>query len=248
MSDRSHLSSFMSLCGRYDFIEPTVTYRVVPYYFKEDELLPQEIHDFEKTVLGRFVDRDSIKFGQRCRVRPQIHLAKHLYSTLETDEISDSLQGRFRIWVSHKSGMDYDEAFESFLRFIDDNISKPHLVRTVDRYSELDQALQYRTFIFEKKAYVAVQPRLESKYLPPYQMPEIFKVKNMANFETFELSYKMECESGVYWYLTTHEFYRGGQHGFPTRTRWLDQDVVFEVFTGGGWVEAFPETNHLVVS
>lgn len=238
----------MSLCGRYDFCEPTIVYKIVPYYFKESELLPEEVPDFEKTVLGLYVDEKKIKVGQRCRIRPQINLAKHLYSTLQADEKSDSFQGRFRIWLEHKKDSTYEAAFESFVKIIDDNISHTRVLRTVDRYTELDQALQYYSFIFEKQPYVAVQPRVESNYLPPYQVPEIFKVKNIGHFEKFELSYRLECESGTYHYVSTMDFYKGGGHGFPTRTRWMEEEPIFEAFTGGGWVEVFPEINHLVKS
>lgn len=230
----------MSLCGRYDFVDPMLSYRVTPYYFKEDELTPDEIPLFEKTVLGYFVDQHSIQTGQRCRVKPQIHLAKHLFATLKSDAVSDSLQGRFHLWLEHKPDSPYEAALESFLKFIDDNISQPRVHRTVDVNNDFDQALQYHTFIINKKVYVAIQPRIESTYLPPYQKPEFYWVPNIMNFERYHVPFYLNRGEETKWYENIQDFYKGGGHGFPTRTRWGENGALFEAFTGGGWVEVHP--------
>lgn len=235
----------MGLCGRYDFADPPVSYRVVPFYFKEDDLLPHEIHLFDRTVLGYFVDAGTVKVGQRCRVRPMINLAKHLFATLEIDYFADSLQGRFQIWLEHKPDVTYDAALDSFLPFIGDNISKPKEFRSTEFTNDLDQAIQYRTFSHEKKLYLAIQPRIESAYLPPYQKPEFFKIKDSMNFERFQVHLFLNKGNQTFWYENIHDFYSGGGHGFPTRSTWGPDGPVFEAFTETGWLPVHPYESYL---
>lgn len=248
VSDRGELGHLMSLCGRYDFFDPAVIYRVTPYYFNEDELVPDEIPLFEKTVLGYFVDAASVKVGQRCRIRPMVHLGKHLFATLEADTFADSLQGRFHLWLEYKKDSTYDAALESFFNFLDDNISKPRLFKTTEALTDFDQAIQYYHFVHEKTPYVAVQPRVESKYLPPYQKPEFFAVSKSGNFERFQIPFYLVREGQTYWYESVYDFYKGGGHGFPTRSRWMEDGPLFEAFVGGGWVEVFPYDKYLTKS
>jgi len=238
----------MSLCGRYDFAEPCISYRVVPYYFKEDELLPDEVPLFERTVLGHFVDATSVKLGQRCRVRPQIHLAKHLFATLDADAFSDSLQGRFHLWVDHKPDLVYEAALGSFLAFIDDNLSRSKVFRSVDFLTDLDQAIQYHSFIHENQKYVAIQPRIESTYLPPYQKPEFYRIDVLPGFDRVQVPFYLMREHQTYWYENIGDFYKGGGHGFPTRSRWMEDGPLFEAFVGGGWVKVYPYELHLAKS
>jgi len=245
---RSDLGHIMSLCGRYDFAEPPVTFRVTPFYFKEEELLPDEVHLFEKTVLGRFVDAYSVKLGQRCRVRPQINLAKHLFATLTIDDFSDSLQGRFHVWLDFKPDMIYESALESFLKFIDDNVSNLRMSRTVDYMTDLDQAIQYHWFIHNRTPYVAIQPKIESAYLPPYQKPEFFKVDSLQGFERMRLPFFLNIGDRTFWYENIDDFYKGGGYGFPTRSRWMEDGPVFEAFTQSGWVEVEPYEINLAKS
>jgi len=235
----------MSLCGRYDFVEPPVTYRVCPYYFKEDDLLPQELHLFDKTVLGYFVDASTVKVGQRCRVRPQVNLAKHLFATLSSDSVSDSLQGRFQVWLSYRPTDSFENALESFLGFIDDNVSRFRVTRTVDFLNDLDQAVQYHWFVFNKMPYVAIQPHVESVYLPAYQKPEFYKVESLQGFERFRIPFVLAKDDQTFWYENIDDFYKGGGYGFPTRSRWLGDGPVFEAFTDVGWLEVTPYEIHL---
>lgn len=238
----------MSLCGRYDFVEPCISYRVSPYYFSENELMPDEIPQFEKTVLGYFVDASLVQVGQRCRVRPQIHLAKHLFATLDADVFADSLQGRFHVWLEHKPDMHYEAALDSFLQFIDDNVSRTRVYRSVDFMTDLDQAIQYHSFIYNNQQYVAIQPRIESKYLPPYQKPEFYRVESLPGFDRVQVQFYLNRGHQTYWYENIDDFYKGGGHGFPTRSRWLGDGPVFEAFTESGWVEVFPYEIHLAKS
>lgn len=248
MSDRGDLAHFMSLCGRYDFVDPCITYRVTPYYFKEDELLPDELHLFERTVLGHYVDASTVKVGQRCRVRPQIHLAKHLFATLEADEFSDSLQGRFHLWLEYKPDVVYEAALESFLKFIDDNISKLTPFRSTEVMTDLDQAIQYHSFIYNNTKYVAIQPRIESTYLPPYQKPEFYRVESLPGFERTDVQFYFTKGHQTYWYENVRDFYKGGGHGFPTRSIWGEDGPVFQAFTDTGWSEVYPYEIHLAKS
>lgn len=233
----------MSLCGRYDFVEPALKLCVVPFYYKRSDLDEGEIDQFRKTSLGYYVDATIVKEGQRCQMKPKIHLAKHFHATLEADPISESLQGRFQLWLNYKPTLPYEQALVDFVHFLDEGISIPKKFCTEYFQHDLDQDFQYHLMTIQKKPYVAIQPKQDNVYLPSYQKPEIYWIRDVQGFDMLTVQYVLDLDR-PYWYVSTQDFYIGGGHGFKTRSRWQDDEVVLEALVDDTWAEVKPYGKH----